>query len=83
LGLLFRQSLGLIHGHLTGNIIIFNEDGMISMSDFSLHGLADLESDQGGDANVLTFMKILSKMVVGTSTEQNRQPRSIPVLFGR
>jgi hypothetical protein len=34
LGLRFAHSYGLLHGHLTGNTVFFNENGVIQITDF-------------------------------------------------
>jgi hypothetical protein len=34
LGVRFAHSFGLLHGHLTGNNVAFNEDRMIQITDF-------------------------------------------------
>jgi serine/threonine protein kinase len=47
LGLRFAHSLGPLNGHLTGNNILFNDDGMIQISDFCPNGLTRVEGDQG------------------------------------
>jgi serine/threonine protein kinase len=38
LGLRFAHSLGLFHGHLTGNNILFDDDGMVRPCDFCVKG---------------------------------------------
>jgi serine/threonine protein kinase len=39
LGLRFAHSLGLLHGHLIVNNVLFNEDGVIQITDFCLNRL--------------------------------------------
>jgi serine/threonine protein kinase len=92
LGLRFSHSLGLLHGHLTGNNVYLKEDGMIQMTDFCLNGLRQLERnptakvDVGGfsgeswtpKVDVRAFAGLLSEIVIGTSGEQGGYVPSVP-----
>jgi serine/threonine protein kinase len=48
LGLRFAHSLDLLHGHLTVNNVIFNEDGMIQITNFCLNRLMKPEGNSSG-----------------------------------
>jgi hypothetical protein len=55
LGLRFAHSLGLIHGHLTGNNILFDSDDCIQIVDFQPIVLKDGESVNEGGAQLRGF----------------------------
>jgi serine/threonine protein kinase len=88
LSLWFAHSLGVLHGHLTGNNILFDLDGRIQIADFCVQCLAEQEghsgvrSDVGGffggdgtpKADVLAFAEIFSEIVSRDSTSQSDGP---------
>jgi hypothetical protein len=92
LGLRFAHSVGLHHGHLTGDNVFLKEDGMIQISDFSVHNLLNEEGDKRVEtgfydffgenftptADIQAFSRILSEIVFGTSSERGRPMREIP-----
>jgi hypothetical protein len=87
LGLRFAHSFGLLHGHLTGNTVFFNENGVIQITEFGLNGYQDaVEMDIGGfsgeswtpTVDVRAFTRILSEIVVGASAEQGCGSSGIP-----
>jgi hypothetical protein len=92
LGLRFAHSFGLVHGHLTGNTVFFNENGMIQIMDFGLNGFGEIEdqdeieTDIGGfsdeswtpTVDIRAFTRILSEIVVGAPAEQGCGRSSIP-----
>jgi serine/threonine protein kinase len=81
LGLRFVHSLGLLHGHVTGNNVFLDEDGVIQITDFctnsssSLEGHQSAKTDIGGfsgeswtqKADVQAFAGILSEIVASAS----------------
>jgi serine/threonine protein kinase len=95
LGMRFAHSFGLLHGHLTGNNILFDGDGMIQISDFCLSSLREQEEVQstmaevGGfsgeiwtpKADVQAFFKLLSDIVIGISSEHGGHGREIPLFI--
>jgi serine/threonine protein kinase len=97
LGLRFAHSLGLLHGHLTWNNIVFNGENLIQMTDFCIRSLIDLkcnpdaEADVGGfsgeswrpKADVRAFAVILSEIVSGTSGEQDGRGSDVPSFISR
>jgi serine/threonine protein kinase len=92
LGLRFAHSFGLLHGHLTGNTVFFNENGVIQITDFGLNGFGGFEDQDGVEMNlggfsgeswtptadIRAFARILSEIVVGASAEQGCGSSSIP-----
>jgi tRNA A-37 threonylcarbamoyl transferase component Bud32 len=46
-GLRFTHSFGLLHGHLTGNTVCFNQNGVIQITDFCLNSFGTLEDQDG------------------------------------
>jgi serine/threonine protein kinase len=92
LGLRFAHSLGLLHGHLTGDNVFFIENGMIQITDFGLTGLAALVRDHGSEtdvgnfsgeswrptADVRSFRKLLSEIVVGAPADEGGRDPGIP-----
>jgi serine/threonine protein kinase len=97
LGLRCAHSLGLLHGHLTGKNVVFNEDGMIQITDFCTKSLIDrecrhgTEADVGGfsgeswapKADVRAFAVILSEIASGTSGGQDRRDPDVPSFISR
>jgi hypothetical protein len=92
LGLRFAHSLGILHGYLTGNIVFFNESGVIQITDFGLNGFGEPEGQDvvkmdirgfSGDSwtptiDIRAFTRILSEIVVGASAEQGCDRSNIP-----
>jgi serine/threonine protein kinase len=92
LGLRFAHSLGLVHGHLTGKNVFITEEGMIQISDFSLHKLFNEENDQWmamdfydfsresimATADVGAFARLLSEIVLGASCDGSGHAGEIP-----
>jgi serine/threonine protein kinase len=92
LGLRFCHSLGLLHGHLTSNNVLFDEEGTIQITDFGMKSLGDLKGnesakiDVGGFSgeswtpkeDIRAFAGILSEIVVGASAEQSVRNPSVP-----
>jgi serine/threonine protein kinase len=92
MGLRFVHSPGLLHGHLPGDNIFFNEDGMIQITDFWISGLAELETNQstmvdvGGfsgenwtpKTDVRALVGILSDIAIGSSAKQSGRVPCVP-----
>jgi serine/threonine protein kinase len=92
LGLRFAHSFGLLHGHLTGNAVFFNENGVIQITDFGLNGFGELEDPDGVEMDsgafsgeswtptidIRAFTRILSEIVVGASAEHGCASSDIP-----
>jgi serine/threonine protein kinase len=93
LGLRFAHSLGLLHGHLTGNNILFDSDHCIEIVDFKAIDLAVRENDneertQLGDfsgegwtlvKDVQAFALILFEIVFGGPPQSEMSiPTGIP-----
>jgi tRNA A-37 threonylcarbamoyl transferase component Bud32 len=92
LGLRFAQSLGLVHGNLTGNNVFVTEEGMIQISDFSLQNLFNAKSDDWiemdfydfsrenfmATADVGAFARLLSDIVFGATCNGSGQAGEIP-----
>jgi tRNA A-37 threonylcarbamoyl transferase component Bud32 len=55
LGLRFAHSLGLVHGHLTVNDVLFNEDGVIQITYFCLNHLMKPEWNSSGIVDIGVF----------------------------
>jgi serine/threonine protein kinase len=81
LGLRFAHSLGVVHGHLTGNNVLLDGSGVIQIADFCLISLRDSEGqnrvmiDNGGFfgadwspiADIRAFARLLSEITIGNS----------------
>jgi serine/threonine protein kinase len=92
LGLRFVHSFGLLHGHLTGDNVYFTEEGMIQISDFSLHNLFNQEGDRLAEtdfddflvdnfrpeADIHAFTRIFSEIVFGASCQRGGHAGEIP-----
>jgi hypothetical protein len=93
LGLSFAHSFGFLHGHLTGNTVFFNDNGVIEITDFFVNGFGDQEGnagseiDNGGfsgeswtpEVDIRGFAKLLSEIVVESSAEQSIGSSGIPL----
>jgi serine/threonine protein kinase len=93
LSMRFAHSFGLLHGHLTEDNVVFNDEGLIQICDFCLQGLseagnnpdtmAEVEGFSGErwrpDVDVKAFAELLSRIVIGASGEDSRSRLSVPV----
>jgi serine/threonine protein kinase len=93
LSLRFAHSFGLLHGHLTVDNVHFDGDGVIQICDFCVKSLSEIASNSEAiaevgafsgenwrpDADVRAFTELLSKIVIGGSSEENRSSQSIPI----
>jgi hypothetical protein len=84
LGMRFAHSFGLLHGHLTGDNVIFNDERLIQICDFCVKSLsevgdnseaiAEVEGFSGEDwrpaADVKAFAELLSQIVIGVSAKE-------------
>jgi hypothetical protein len=92
LSMRYAHSYGLLHGHLTANNVLFDDDGLIQISDFCVKSLSEIGgnseviTEAGGfsgenwrpDADVQAFGELLSKIVIGGSSKESRTSQSIP-----
>jgi serine/threonine protein kinase len=92
LGLRFAHSVGLLHGHLTGDNVIFNDYGLIQICDFCVKSLSEVGDNSeamaevggfsGEDwrpaADVRAFAELLSRIVIGDSAEERGRNVSVP-----
>jgi serine/threonine protein kinase len=92
LSMRYAHSHRLLHGHLTANNVLFDEDGVIQICDFCMKSLSEVGGDSeavtevGGfsgenwrpDADVQAFAELLSKILTGGSSEESRTSQSIP-----
>jgi hypothetical protein len=92
LGLRFVHRFGLVHGHLTCNNVLFNENGMVQITDLCMNTLVYIESekyaktDLGGfsennwtpQTDIRAFLGILSEIMVRELTERGGHCRRIP-----
>jgi hypothetical protein len=77
-GLRFAHSFGLLHGHLTGNTIFFDENGVIQITDFWVNSFGGLEDEDGVMIDIRAFTRIFSEIVVGGSAEHGCGGSNIP-----
>jgi serine/threonine protein kinase len=91
LGLRFGHSLGLVHGHLTANNVLFKENGVIQIADFCVNRLAEWDWNSGENLTVggfseedwtptidiHAFAEILSVIAVGASDGQSERNSDI------
>jgi hypothetical protein len=83
-GLRFAHSLGLIHGHLTTNSIVFDLDHRIQMTEFlrdlSGKGICGFSGERwNAEMDVRGFVSILFEIVVGhPATDEMDIPTDIP-----
>jgi serine/threonine protein kinase len=91
-GLRFAHSLSLLHGHLTVNNVLFNEDGMIQITYFCLNRLMKPEGNSGGIvdvggffgeccmpiSDVRAFAEVLSEITMGGSTVKGVSHPDVP-----
>jgi hypothetical protein len=92
LGLRFAHSLGLPHGHLIVNDVLFREDGVIQITNFCLNRLMKLERSSGGivdvgwffgeycmpTSDVRAFTEVLSEITMGGSGVESVSRPDVP-----
>jgi serine/threonine protein kinase len=92
LGLRFAHSLGFVHGHLTANNVLFNENRVIQIADFCVNSLAELDWNSGENvtiggfseedwtltADICAFAEPFSLIAVGASNGQSEGDSDIP-----
>jgi serine/threonine protein kinase len=92
LSMRFAHSFGLLHGHLTGDNVVIDEEGLIQICDFCVKSLSDVVSNSkamaevGGfsedswrpAADVRAFAELLSRIVIGDSAEESGSSFSVP-----
>jgi serine/threonine protein kinase len=92
LSMRFAHSFGLLHGHLTEDNVVLNEEGLIQICDFCEQSLSEVGGNSeamvevGGfsgegwrpAADVRGFAEVLSRIVVGDSGEESRSRLSVP-----
>jgi serine/threonine protein kinase len=92
LGLRFAHSFGLLHGHLTGDNVVFNDEGLIQICDFCVQDFSDVGGNSeaiaevGGfsgenwrpSADVKAFAELLSRILIDDSAEKPGCSLSIP-----
>jgi hypothetical protein len=88
----FAHSFGLLHGHLTGDNVVFDDEGLIQISDFCVMSLPEIGGNseamaEGGGfsgenwrpaADVKAFSELLSRIVIGDSAEESRISLTVP-----
>jgi hypothetical protein len=92
LSMLFAHSFGLLHGHLTGDNVIFDHEGLIQNCDFCVKSLSEIgcnseamaevegfsEEDWRPAADVRAFAELLSQIVIADSTKECGGSLSVP-----
>jgi hypothetical protein len=92
LGLRFGHGLGLLHGHLTVNNVLLNENGVIQITYFCLNRLMKPEWNSGGmvdvgwffgeccmpTSDVRVFAKIVSEITMGGSRVEGARRPYVP-----
>jgi serine/threonine protein kinase len=92
LGLRFAHSLGLPHGHLTMNNALFNEDGVIQITNFCLNRLMKPEGNSDGmvdvggfsgkccmpTSDVRAFTEVVSEITMGGSKVKGMRRPDVP-----
>jgi serine/threonine protein kinase len=92
LSMRFAHSFGLLHGHLTFDNVLFDDNGVVHISDFCLNSLPEVGSNSeameelGGfsgegwrpTADVRAFVELLSRIVIGGSAEEGGRSLSVP-----
>jgi serine/threonine protein kinase len=95
LSMRFAHSYGLLHGHLTANNVLFDDDGVVQICDFCMERLSEVggnseaiaeigslsEENWRPDADIRGFTELLSKIVIGGSSEESRTSGSIPAFI--
>jgi serine/threonine protein kinase len=92
LNMRFAHSFGLLHGHLTEGNVVFDDDGLIQISDFCVKSLSEVGCKSDGmsevgcfsgeswspAADVRTFAELVSRIVTGDSAEERGSSLSVP-----
>jgi hypothetical protein len=92
LSLRFAHSFGLLHGHLTGDNVVFDDERLIQICDFCVKTLSEVgdnsktRAEVGGfsgecwrpAADVIAFTELLSRIVIGDSAEERGSSLSVP-----
>jgi hypothetical protein len=92
LGMQFAQRFGLFYSHLTGDNVVFNDEGLIQIYDFCVKSMSEVGgnseamADLGGFSgencrsrgDVRAFAELLSRIVIGDSVEESGCSQSIP-----
>jgi hypothetical protein len=82
----------MLHEDLTGDNIVFNDDGLIQICDFCQNGLSEVGGNSEGlaevggfsgegwrpTADVRTFAELLSRIVIDKSAEEHGCALSLP-----
>jgi hypothetical protein len=86
---------GLLHGHLTADNVVFNDDGLIQICDFCVKSLSEVGDNSeamaevGGFSgedwrpatDVIAFSELLSRIVIGNSAQERGCNLSVPAFF--
>jgi serine/threonine protein kinase len=92
LSMRYAHSFGLLHGHLTGDNVFFNHDGLIQICDFYVKSLSEIVDNSEAmaevgdfsgegwrpDADVEAFAGLLSRIIIGDSAEKRGYGLSVP-----
>jgi serine/threonine protein kinase len=88
----FGHSFGLLHGHLTGDNVVFDNEGLIHICDFCVKSFSDVGgngetiAELGGfsgegwrpAADVRAFAELLSRIVIADSTRERGGSLRVP-----
>jgi serine/threonine protein kinase len=92
LSMRFAHSFGILHGHLTVDHVLFDNDGLIQLCDFcqpsssEVGGNSEAMAEVGGfsgenwrpAADVKSFAELLSRIVIGDSVAESGCSLSVP-----
>jgi hypothetical protein len=92
LSMRFAHSFGLLHGHLTLDNVLFDDNGVVQISDFFEKSFSEIVSNSeaiaevGGfsgegwrpAADVRAFAELLSRIVIGDSAKERACSLSVP-----
>jgi serine/threonine protein kinase len=92
LSMRFAHSFGLLHGYLTANNVVFNDEGLIQICDFCVESLSEVGANSesmaevGGfsgegwrpAADVRALAELPSKIVISHSAEESCCSLSVP-----
>jgi serine/threonine protein kinase len=92
LGMRFAHNFGLLHGHLTGDNVVFDDDGLVQICDFCENSLSEVGGNSEAmaedgsisgegwkpSADVRAFAELVSRIVIGDSSEERECSRSVP-----
>jgi serine/threonine protein kinase len=95
LSMRFAHSFGLLHGHLTEDSVVFDNDGLIQICDFDVTSLSvaggnsEAMAEVGGfsgegwspSADVRAFTELLSRIVIGNSAGERGINPSVPAFI--